>query len=148
MKLSKSQRLHIRYMFGGKCAYCGCDLGDKWHVDHVEAIRRDWEYMKDEHGNYVTTKDGITRTRATGKLYAPENDTLENLFPACIKCNILKSAENVEGFRSTLTYMAHSVPRIEGYSHVRHLIRFGKLTIDPTPVVFWFEKYAELTETR
>jgi len=40
-----------------------------------------------------------------------------------------------------LGYFARSIPEIPGYSHVRHLMRFGKLTIDPTPIVFWFEKW-------
>ena len=128
--------------FGGRCAYCGCELTGKWHADHVEPVRRDWEYVKDEDGNYVT-KNGITQTRATGKLYEPQNDTEQNLFPACVRCNILKSCANLEGFRSMLVYFAHSIPTIQTYSHVHHLMRFGKLTIDTTPVVFWFEKYQQ-----
>jgi hypothetical protein len=39
--------------------------------------------------------------------------------------------------------MANSIPTIKTYSHVHHLMRFRKLTIDPTPVVFWFERYKQ-----
>lgn len=27
--------------FGGRCAYCGCELPEKgWHADHVQAVLR------------------------------------------------------------------------------------------------------------
>ena len=134
MKLSKRQREGVRLMFGGQCAYCGKYLDGKWHADHVEPILRETVFV---HGEVTTA--GYTKTKATGKLYAPQNDILENIFPSCIKCNILKGSQNVEGFRSTLIYFANSIPKIDGYSHVHHLMRFGKLTIDTSPVVFWFE---------
>lgn len=25
---------------GGRCAYCGCELGEKWHADHVKPVIR------------------------------------------------------------------------------------------------------------
>ncbi len=40
MALTKKQRTELRMKFGGRCAYCGCELSDKWHADHVEAVRR------------------------------------------------------------------------------------------------------------
>ena len=115
-------------MFGGKCAYCGVTLDGKFHIDHVEPVRRVGHWVK---GKWVTT----------GEFYSPENDREDNLFPACVKCNILKGDSNVEGFRRNLSYFARSIPTIRTYSHVHHLMRFGKLTIDSTPVVFWFEIY-------
>ena len=137
MTLNKKQREELRMMFGGKCAYCGCELTGKWHADHVEAVHRI--------GTYERLVPGDIRSawvfKMRGKSLHPENDHLANLFPACVRCNILKSAANIEGFRSMLTYFANSIPTIPTYSHVHHLMRFGKLTIDPTPVVFWFEKY-------
>ena len=43
MKLTKAQREQVRLKFGGKCAYCGCDLPERWHADHIEPIgRTDW----------------------------------------------------------------------------------------------------------
>jgi hypothetical protein len=137
MKLSKEQREAIRMMFGGRCAYCGCELNGKWHVDHVEAVHRIGSYEKAEPGDRFSRLEYKMR----GKRLHPENDHKDNLFPACIRCNILKSATNVEGFRSMLTYFAHSIPTIRTYSHVHHLMRFGKLHIDASPVEFWFEKY-------
>lgn len=134
MKLSKEQRESIRMMFGGRCAYCGCELGARWHADHVEAVERA--------GSFVSTGNGFSKWKPNGKLRKPENDWEGNLFPSCIKCNILKSSGNIETLRSTLTYFASSIPTIRTYSHVHHLVRFNRLHIDPAPVTFWFEKYA------
>ncbi len=126
MKLTKSQREDLRNMFDGRCAYCGCPLGEKWHADHVVAVRRDGYY---ESGKW----------KLNGKMERPENDQLRNLFPACIACNLLKSTTSVEDFRKTIQHICITISS-EG-SHIRHLLRFGKCRIDATPVVFYFESY-------
>jgi len=137
-----ARREELRMMFGGRCAYCGCELSGKWHADHAEPIERITEPVRLASGHgYETTSAGFTKYRPTGKCRNPQNDSNGNLFPACVRCNILKANANVEGFRSMLTYFAQSIPRIAGYSHVHHLMRFGKLSINTDPVVFWFEKY-------
>lgn len=123
-------------MFGGFCAYCGVELNGKWHVDHVEAVQRETKFVEGK----VNTQ-GFSVSRATGKLFRPENDRRDNLVPSCIKCNILKSSANVEGFREMLTYFVESIPRIPTYSHVHHLIRFEMVKFSAEPVVFWFEKF-------
>lgn len=137
MKLSKQQREELRMMFGGKCAYCGILLDGKWHADHVEPVRRETVFV---HGE--VTKLGYSKTRATGKMFSPQNNHRGNLFPACVRCNILKGDGNAESFRRQLAYFVRSIPKIVSYSHVHHLMRFNRLTIDPTPVVFWYERYA------
>ncbi len=139
MKLSKAQREQVRMMFGGKCAYCGCDLPEKWHADHVEAIERGGGWVRVPNEKAPMGYD--YKYEGNGTLGKPQNDVFDNIFPACIKCNILKGMSNVEQFRSSLSYMAYNIPRIKTYSHVHHLIRFGKLSIDTSPVVFWFEEY-------
>ena len=40
MKLTKAQREQLKNKFGGHCAYCGDQLGDKWHADHLAPIYR------------------------------------------------------------------------------------------------------------
>ncbi len=35
-KMTKTDRQKIFDKYGGKCAYCGCELQKGWHVDHVE----------------------------------------------------------------------------------------------------------------
>ncbi len=38
MALTKKQREKLRMKFGGRCAYCGCELPEKgWHAGHVQA---------------------------------------------------------------------------------------------------------------
>lgn len=128
MSLNPKEREGLKMMFGGMCAYCGLELGKNWHADHVEAVERDGDWVS---GRWVLS----------GLLRRPENDRKDNLYPSCHKCNILKSSATVEGFRSGLSYFARSIPTIRNYSHVHHLQRFGKLVIDTTPVVFWFEKW-------
>lgn len=136
MKLTATQRESIRLMFGGRCSYCGSLLEGKWHVDHMLPVERETVFTKG------INKVGYSKTRVTGKMRNPHNDILENCAPACIKCNILKSNSTPEQFRSTLTYFAHSIPRIRTYSHVHHLMRFQRLTISMDPIVFWYETYA------
>ncbi|HAL9448481.1 TPA: HNH endonuclease, partial [Escherichia coli] len=41
MALTKKLREKLRMKFGGRCAYCGCELPEKgWHADHVQAVLR------------------------------------------------------------------------------------------------------------
>ena len=41
MALTKKQRAELRMKFGGRCAYCGCELPEKgWHADHVQPVAR------------------------------------------------------------------------------------------------------------
>lgn len=134
MKLTPKQRAELRLKFGGKCAYCAVELGEKgWHADHVEAVKRD--------GGWVPTGAGFATWKTNGTLLCPANDHIDNLYPACAKCNILKSSGTPEDLRKALTYFAESIPTIQTYSHVHHLMRFQKLSIDKTPVKFWFEVY-------
>jgi len=133
MKLSKRRRSELRMKFGGECAYCGCELPETgWHADHVKAVWRDWEFVKDA--------AGVMKTRATGKLFAPENDTAENLFPACAPCNISKGAESLDAWRGWLNDRIVRVLR-DNSASFRHAERFGRVIANPEPLVFWFEKF-------
>lgn len=70
--IPKKLREEIRMKFGGRCAYCGCDVSVKMQVDHV-----------------VPLELGGT------------NDP-KNLFPSCPPCNNFKLTMTVEVFRSEL----------------------------------------------
>lgn len=133
MKLTKKQREVLKTMFGGRCAYCGCELGARWHADHVEAVRRRLVYVKGE---------GF---KQTGEVDYPENDHIGNLMPACAPCNIRKHAASLEDFR-------HGVQRsVEvaraASSAYRHALRFGLIEERAGPVVFYFERFAADKET-
>jgi hypothetical protein len=116
-------------MFGSRCAYCGCELGDKWHADHVVAVLRKIKY--------VVGKDGMYRGQTVG-FYAPENDHFDNFFPACIPCNIHKADTNLESWRGYLQQQVDIARRNSG--PFRHAERFGMITTSDAPIVFYFEK--------
>ena len=54
MKLSKKQREELKQKFGGHCAYCGIELGERWQADHLEPVERNWETYKDKNGKLKT----------------------------------------------------------------------------------------------
>ncbi|WP_313073242.1 HNH endonuclease [Atlantibacter hermannii] len=133
MKLTKTQRAELRMKFGGRCAYCGCELPEKgWHADHVEAALRKWEFG-------TRRANGTRRAIATGEYWRPENDALGNLVPACAPCNLFKATFSVELFRAQI---AEQAERARQYSvNFRTAERFGQIHVTSSPVVFWFEKY-------
>jgi len=133
MPLTKKQRAELRLKFGGKCAYCGCELAEKgWHADHIEAVYRKWEFGP-------RRANGTRRTVATGEHERPENDTMDNLFPACVPCNFFKSVDSVEQFRERIATQV-DVTRRASRSY-RTAESFGLVLPTNAPVVFWFEKY-------
>lgn len=129
MRLTKTQRSIIRNKFGGRCAYCGCELPEKgWHADHVNPVIR-----------VIDFDESSRKLAATGELYRPENDTENNLYPACAPCNLFKTTFSLEQFRSQI---AEQVNRARLYSvNFRTAERFGQVQATESPVIFWFEKY-------
>ena len=123
MTLSKAEREALRMMFGGLCAYCGCELGAKWHADHVKPIYRSWPIAPDQNGLLA----------GRGK------DVIENLFPACAACNLFKSVYDLETWREEI---AKQVERARNKSfNFRFAEAFGLVAETGKPVVFWFEKW-------
>lgn len=70
-KWSKAVRERVRQKFGGRCAYCGCELVDRFALDHFKPI-------------------GV---------YLEAVDVEENLYPACLSCNHYKGEEDIETMR-------------------------------------------------
>ena len=132
MKLTKQQRSELKMKFGGHCAYCGEQLGDKWHADHIEAVKRDFDMKKCE-------KTGYMIPVSNGVLFRPQSDTLENMNPSCVPCNINKSSMSLESWRRSIAHY-RDVQLLRDSTHARHLHRFGLIEIKPDPVVFFFEK--------
>jgi len=117
MKLNKIQREKLKQKYDGQCAYCGDELSDKWHADHLEAVVRDL---------------------VTGKPEKPENDVYENLMPACTACNHNKRSMSLESWRDLLAHY-RDVQVIRDCPQIRHLLRFGLVEFTQKPVVFYFE---------
>ena len=132
MKLSKAQREQLKNKFGGHCAYCGCDLSDKWHADHIEAVDRVLAWCP---------KRGV---KSTGEMHKPHLDTIENLNPSCVPCNINKHSMSLESWRKSIAHY-RDVQLLRDSTHARHLHRFGLIEIKDKPVVFFFEIYGRGT---
>ncbi len=115
--ITKKQRAELRMKFGGRCAYCGCELPEKgWHADHVEAVLR-----KSEQCMKAAAK-GIFKLKATGEFYRPEAERLE-MFREQVSLQVERGRKSSMNFRTAE--------------------RFGLIEAVEKPVVFWFEQYQE-----
>ncbi|ADX20388.1 HNH endonuclease [Salmonella enterica] len=134
MALTRKQRERLRMKFGGRCAYCGCELPEKgWHADHVQAVLRKSERcMK-------AAEKGIFRLKSTGDVFRPEADCPENIFPSCAPCNLLKTTYSLEMFRKQVSLQVERGRRSS--VNFRTAERFGLISVVNKPVVFWFEQY-------
>ena len=126
MRLTKEQREVLKGKYGGVCAYCGSKLGDRWHADHLQAVRRESEYVK-----------GVGLVKTNGMKF-PELDTLENLVPACKPCNIDKSVYPLEEWRAKLQRSCEVLRNNQ--PTYRHALRFGLVKEEAAIVVFYFER--------
>lgn len=136
MSLSKSQRIAIREMFGCRCAYCGHPLGERWHADHIQAIMRKTEWLRDEKGKRIV-ENGRMKVRVIGA-WNPENERIDNYFPACVPCNIDKNCMDIETWRKSLQDKINVALRAS--TPLRHAKRFGLVHFSDDPIVFYFEK--------
>lgn len=136
--MSKINRTEVFNKFGGKCAYCGCDLPHKgWHVDHVEPCRREWKT------DYDFDKQKTIR-KQTGFTH-PERNVIENMVPACASCNINKHSESVESFRDLIQNFINSLNQ---YSvQYRFAKRYGLVSETGVKVEFYYEKYQREKES-
>jgi len=124
--MKKADREAVFNKYGGKCAYCGCQLPDKgWHADHIEAIVRDFVYVQ---GKGFQT---------AGTCEMPENDVLENMNPACASCNIQKNSFSLEQFRENIKLFVNS---LNTYStQYKFAKRYGLIKETEIDVKFYFE---------
>lgn len=137
MKLTKLQREEIRMKYGGRCAYCGCELDQRFHVDHIYPVQRNYEYVRDENGRIVYL-NGRPKQRFVG-LTNEHWDTMDNMVPACPSCNINKHSMDVERFRDLIGGFIRSLNR----DSVQYKIakRYGLVQETGIEVIFYFETY-------
>lgn len=124
--MTKKDRQIVFDKYGGKCAYCGCELVKGWHADHIEPIVRDSKWNRDK-GRFEQI--GICRK--------PENETLENYNPACASCNIQKNSFTVEQFRSNIKQFLNSLNQYS--TQYKFAKRYGLVTETDIEVKFYFE---------
>lgn len=114
-RLTRTERQEVYDKMGGHCAYCGCALRfEDMQVDHVVPL---------------------------GGWTIQGTDTLDNMLPACRSCNHYKSRSTIEAFRMMLENMPHALMR-DSVTY-KNAVRYGLVTPNPHPVVFYFEKGAE-----
>lgn len=148
--MKKSGRQLIFSKYGGKCAYCGCDLEKGWHVDELEPCRRKYRF---ERGRW---SDGCVRGMTEDEMSEkgikwieprdvfdgydhPERLNIDNQMPACASCNINKHSDSLEDFRSLIQGFVGSLNK----SIVQYKIakRYGLVQETVKPIVFYFETF-------
>jgi len=114
--------------FDGLCAFCGHQLGDRWHI---------WD---------IEPRDTIV-TR-NGEIILGDN-SYENKLPACISCNstrIHASQErevriNIEQFRAWLYHEFDFMKNCSMTStYYKKFIKYGLIEETGQKIVFFFEK--------
>lgn len=136
--MKKSDRQKIFDKYGGRCAYCGCELQKGWHVDEIEPVRRGFEYIKDAKGNSIW-ENGKWLTKKN--MRHPERLNIENQNPSCASCNINKHSESLEQFRKNIAaYMKHLNEVSIQYKIAK---RYGLIQETGIGVEFYFETLNE-----
>lgn len=121
MKISKQQREIVFGKYGGKCAYCGCELQKGWHVDHIEPAFHNWS---DE-----DIKQHLKKPRGLNEI--------ENYNPACPRCNRWKGTWSIEQFRNEISMQTERLKRDS--PQFRLAMDFGLLKENKEPIKFYFE---------
>lgn len=155
----KQQRELIFNKYNGRCAYCGTELQKGWHVDEIEPVRRNRKWIPPQFVHKVTglpkqNKADIVynnpdyewregRWVADGCIH-PERFNLDNQMPACASCNINKHSSSLEDFRSLIQgFMKHLNEVSTQYKIAK---RYGLVTEDIKPIVFYFERVVVKTK--
>jgi 5-methylcytosine-specific restriction endonuclease McrA len=150
--MKKADRQKIFEKYGGRCAYCGCDLdGKRWNVDHIEPVNR---VTKTKPGYYVhkVTKerteypkgswwlewDRVEPKQVFDKMLNPERDTLENSNPSCHSCNITKSSMSIGQFKEWIQTTTKRL-NTANYNNYKFGKRYGLIQETGIEVKFYFE---------
>lgn len=130
-RLTKAQREAVRSMFGGRCAYCGLPLPERWHVDHMEPVVRELLTKQTARGTYRLV---------SGDPIYPERDTMANYMPSCPPCNISKHSMTIDVWRR---WLAGHINSLNEYTPIYRLAkRYGLIQETGAQVVFYFERLA------
>jgi hypothetical protein len=129
--MKKKDREAIFNKYGGKCAYCGCELLKGWHVDELEPCRRNYSDEKIE-GKWEW------RRKLVGYVH-PERLHIGNQMPACASCNINKHSGSLEDFRNLIAgFMKHLNEISTQYKIAK---RYGLIQETVKPIIFYFEHF-------
>jgi hypothetical protein len=148
--MKKKDRGLVFNKFGGRCAYCGCELVKGWHVDEIEPVRRNYEWMSGDWSDPNASKMSEEEIEAAGIKWVPGRDVfvgythperlhIDNQMPACASCNINKHSMSLEDFRSLIAgFMKHLNEISTQYKIAK---RYGLVQETVKPVIFYFETF-------
>lgn len=120
--MTKAKRLQVYNKYGGHCAYCGKAIAFKdMQVDHIIPQRQLW---------------GIDRQHI---------DQIENLNPACRRCNHYKRAHSLEMYRDLIRKLHTKIRDIYLYKVAED---YGIIKIEPWDGKFYFEREVTNEESR
>jgi len=122
---SKAQRAALRDKFGGRCAYCGGELG-KMHADHLQPCVR---INNDPWGRPLPAEEK--------RMLKPERNVLSNMMPACVACNLHKGGYTLEQWRDIIQRSAEIARKATTTFKAGE--RFGIIEVHERPVRFYFE---------
>jgi hypothetical protein len=149
----KADRKLIFDKYGGKCAYCGCELQKGWHIDEVEPVRRKWKtipghwskgYVKgmtEEQMGLASIKWIAQRNVLNGEIH-PERFNIDNQNPACASCNINKHSMSLEEFRALISGFVVSLNRDSTQYKIAK--RYGLIDETGLSVRFYFEYHQNI----
>ena len=124
----KEERKKIYDKFGGKCAYCGCELNGKFQVDHLIPQSNFWNYVMNKRvPPYLS------------HLTIDDVNHIDNLMPACGSCNNYKSTFHIELFRHEIGELVRRLNST--FTQYRIAKRFGLIKETGMNVKFYFELF-------
>ena len=124
---AKQKRELIFNKYGGRCAYCGCELQKGWHIDELLPVRRNMKLNKDK-----------TKYVHDGTYEHPDRLNINNQMPACPSCNINKHSMSLEGFRELIEGFRKHLNEVSTQYKISK--RYGLVIEVFWPVEFYFER--------
>ena len=119
-RIPKRQREAVFNKYGGRCAYCGCELTLRtMQVDHIKAV-----YTSSLENDGVETQD----------------DSIDNLNSSCRQCNFYKGTLDIEQFRKKI--MTTLYETCQNTFQAKLAKKLGMLTVKQFDK-FYFERINE-----
>lgn len=153
--MNKADRQKVFEKYGGRCAYCGCELKRNWHCDHLEPVNRIQKRVDGFYRHKVTKErlpagapmpnkwwedyENVPSKLVFDRMQNPERDTVENSMPSCHSCNITKSSMSLQGFREYIEQTVESLNK-NHYAAYKFAKRYDQIIETVKPVIFYFEK--------
>lgn len=156
--MKKRDREIVFNKYGGRCSYCGCDLGKLWHVDHVKPVNRISKIVEGYYRHKITREkispkdipdrwhieyEYVSQKSVFDRMMNPENDNIENSIPSCQSCNLYKSAMDIETFRENVGLLVSRLNK--NFTQYKIAKRYGLIEEKIKPIVFYFETFKQET---